>query len=189
MASTGYLRRAAALACLLLGGCLPAPWWAPPPGPGAGPPPAGPPPFSPNGYNQANAMQAADLAQKLGAVQDENKVLIGRLQELQLLLEEKERAIGAARAEIKSVTEEVVRTRQELSHFRQEVVALRERSRHAEKETQTTLQALVNLLESMLERDSPRPTPAPPAAKEARPISSTELRSEGGEVRWKRLEE
>ncbi len=53
-----------------------------PPGPGGGPPG----PVNLAGYNQLAEYQAADAAQKLAELQDENKSLLARMQGLQALL-------------------------------------------------------------------------------------------------------
>lgn len=119
--------------------------------------PLGPPgPVNLAGYNQLAEYQAADFAQKLAELQDENRSLAARLQGMQGLVEERERAALAARGEVQSATQEVTRARQEINRCRQEIASLRERSRVSDKENQTNLQALVGALESMLERDNPK---------------------------------
>jgi hypothetical protein len=132
-----------------------------PPGPPAGPPG----PVNLAGYNQLAEYQAADLSQKLAELQDENKSLLARLQGMQVLLEERERAALAARGEVQSATQEVAHARQEVTRCRQEIASLREHLRTADKENQASMQSLVKMLESMLDRGSP-PTEAPVKEKE-----------------------
>src|SRR5690242_2350103 len=82
---------------VLCGGCVPMWGAAPPPAQG----PVGPPgPAAVAAYyGRFNDQQASELAPKLAAALDENKVLMGRLQELQLLLNEKEQVLVLARGE------------------------------------------------------------------------------------------
>jgi hypothetical protein len=137
-------------------------WAARPPGgfgpvgPG-GPTPAGPPvgppgPVNLAGYNQLAEYQAADLSQKLAELQDENKSLLARLQGVQALLEERERAVLASRSEVQTATQEVAQARQEVTRCRQEIASLRENIHAADKENQASMQSLVKVLESMLDR-------------------------------------
>ncbi|HTU89393.1 MAG TPA: hypothetical protein VMF69_04780 [Gemmataceae bacterium] len=147
-----------------------------PVGPGGAIPPMGhggpPGPVNLAGYNQLAEYQAADLSQKLAELQDENKSLLARLQGVQMLLEQRERAVLSSRGEVETATQEVARTRQEMTRCRQEIASLREHTRAAEKENQASLQSLVNVLESMLDRGSSadktpakEETPAKAAAK------------------------
>lgn len=142
-----------------------------PVGPGGPTPPTspgGPPgPVNLAGYNQLAEYQAADLSQKLAELQDENKSLLARLQGVQGLLEERERAVLSARNEAQAATQEVARTRQELARCRQEIASLREVVRAADKENQASLQSLVTVLESILDRGNP---PANSSAKEKEPV-------------------
>jgi hypothetical protein len=131
-----------------------------PPGPGGGPPG----PVNLAGYNALGEYQAADLSQKLAELQDENKALTARLQGVQMLLEERERAVLSARGEVQAATQEVTRARQEVTRCRQELVSLREHTHAADKESQASLQALVTVLESMLAHGNPPPLPNAPAA-------------------------
>ena len=134
------------------------------PTPGA---PGGPPgPVNLAGYNQLAEYQAADLSQKLAELQDENKSLLARLQGVQGLLEERERAMLLSRGEVQAATQEVAHARQEVTRCRQEIAGLREHIRTADKENQASMQSLVKVLESMLDRSTP---PAEPPAKEKEP--------------------
>lgn len=140
-----------------------------PVGPG-GPTPPGPPvgppgPVNLAGYNQLAEYQAADLSQKMAELQDENKSLIARLQGVQGLLEERERAVLASRSEVQAATQEVAHARQEVTRCRQEIASLREHISAADKENQASMQSLVKMLESMLDHNSP-PTDAPAKEKE-----------------------
>jgi hypothetical protein len=140
-----------------------------PVGPG-GPTPPGPPvgppgPVNLAGYNQLAEYQAADLSQKLAELQDENKALLARLQGLQGLLEERERAVLTSRGEVQTATQEVAQARQELTRCRQEIASLREHVRAADKENQESMQSLVKVLESLIDRGNP-PGNAPVKEKE-----------------------
>src|SRR5260221_130765 len=99
-------------ALLLACGCVPF-QFQPPPTPFSPPPPGGPPGFHPVSYQEPASMQAANLAQQLGEIKDENKVMAARLLEAQERIAEKERALAAARSEVRGVTDEVTRTREE----------------------------------------------------------------------------
>jgi hypothetical protein len=130
-----------------------------PVGPG-GPTPPRPPVGLPGtvtlaGYNQLADYQAADLAQKIEELQDENRSLLARLQGVQGLLEERERAVLLSRGEVQSATQEVAHARQEVTRCRQEIASLREHIRTADKENQTNMQSLVKMLESKLEHGNP----------------------------------
>jgi hypothetical protein len=125
-----------------------------PPGAGGGPPG----PVNLAGYNQLAEYQAADVSQKLAELQDENKALLARLQGVQGLLEERERAVLATRGDVQAASQEVARARQEVARCRQEIASLREHARASDKESQANLQALVNVLESMLDRGTPAPS-------------------------------
>jgi hypothetical protein len=133
-----------------------------PPGPSGGPPG----PVNLAGYNQLAEYQAADLSQKVAELQDENKSLLARLQGVQALLEERERAVLASRGEVQTATQEVTQARQEVMRCRQEIASLREHLRAADKENQASMQSLVKVLESMLDRSN---APANAPAKEKEP--------------------
>jgi chromosome segregation ATPase len=117
------------------------------------------------GYNQLADYHAADLAQKLAELEDENRSLLARLQGVQGLLEERERAVLLSRGEVQSATQEVAHARQEVTRCRQEIASLREHIRTADKENQTNMQSLVKMLESKLEHGNP-PADAPGKEKE-----------------------
>lgn len=134
-----------------------------PPGPSGGPPG----PVNLAGYNQLAEIQAANLSQKLAELQEENKSLLARLQGVQALLEERERAVLASRGEVQTATQEVAQARQELTRCRQEIAGLREHLRAADKDSQESMQSLVKALESILDRG------APPPAKEKEPAKKT----------------
>jgi predicted nuclease with TOPRIM domain len=131
-----------------------------PVGPG-GPTPPRPPVGLPGtvtlaGYNQLADYQAADLAQKLEELQDENRSLLARLQGVQGLLEARERAVLLSRGEVQSATQEVAHARQEVMRCRQEIASLREHIRTADKENQTNMQSVVKMLETKLEHSNPQ---------------------------------
>jgi hypothetical protein len=184
------LAAAAAWGLLLTCGCIPSSWLpSASHGPGA-PAVAGAAPVSPAapggppgavgginlaGYGQLAEHQAADLSQKLAELQDENKSLTARLQGMQLLVEERERAVLAGRGEVQAAAQEVAQARQEVSRCRQEITSLREHIRAALKENQASLQALTNVLETLLEGDNPQPATGP-EKKESKPLSDKETR-------------
>lgn len=132
-----------------------------PPGPPAGPPG----PVNLAGYNQLAEYQAADLSQKLAELQDENKSLLARLQGVQTLLEERERAVLSSRSEVQAATQELAQARQEVTRCRQEIATLREHIRAADKENQDSMQSLVKVLESVIDRGN-APANAPSKEKE-----------------------
>jgi hypothetical protein len=137
-----------------------------PGGPTPGAPCEPPGPVNLASYSQLAEYQAADLLQKLAELQDENKSLLARLQGVQGLLEERERAVLLSRGEVQAAAQEVAHARQEVTRCRQEIASLREHIRTADKENQASMQSLVNVLESMLDRGSP---PAEAPAKEKEP--------------------
>ncbi len=118
------------------------------------------------GYSALAEYQAADMSQKIAELQDENKSLAARMQGLQSLLEERERAVLSSRGEVQAASQEVARARQEIARCRTEIAGLREHARSADKENQASMQALVNVLESMVEHSAPAPTAAPAKQKE-----------------------
>ncbi|HTU22136.1 MAG TPA: hypothetical protein VMG10_29120 [Gemmataceae bacterium] len=155
--------------CFNSGGGLGGPSWMARPEGGFGPvgrggptpPGAGgglPGPVNLAGYNQLAEYQAADFSQKLAELQDENKSLLARLQGVQALLEERERTVLSSRGDVQAASQEVARARQEVARCRQEIASLREHARAADKESQASLQALANVLETILERDAQPPS-------------------------------
>jgi hypothetical protein len=131
-----------------------------PAGPGR-PDPVGPlGPVNLVGYNQLAEHQVAELVQKKEELQDENRSLLARLQGVQGLLEERERAVLLSRGAVQTATQEVAHARQEVTRCRQEIASLREHIRAADKENQTNMQSLVTMLESMLDHGNP-PAEAP----------------------------
>jgi hypothetical protein len=170
------------LALALTSGCgAPDSWLNPPPeGPAAKGPPPGPvegPGFNPGarpgphgpgapgplnlagGHEDMGPSQAAYLAQKLGQMEDERKVLMARTQQLEISLDERERALFETRNEVQAATDEVSRTFQDLQRLKQENANLRERLRLSEKESMQTLQSIVDLLKKMAEGEKPPPKP------------------------------
>ncbi len=160
---------------LFLSGCLVNPWAGPGPGPGAGPRRATATADTPASIRQVSvdepaSRQAAETAQHLADSRDESKTLAARVQDMQAIIDEKTRALEAARNEVRLVSAEVARTREEIDHWRHEVASLRERAEKAEKDNQNSLKALIQLLE-MIEKESSTPArppalsvPSPPAA-------------------------
>ena len=62
------------------------------------------------------------------------------------------------------------KARQEIHRCRQEIASLREHTRAADKDSQASMQALVNVLETILERDNPRPIPAGKEKDATKPV-------------------
>ncbi len=61
----------------------------------------------------------------------------------------------SSRGEVQAASQEVARARQEIARCRQEIASLREHTRASDKESQASLQALANVLESMLDHGTP----------------------------------
>ena len=180
-----WLRSSGALPALfLVCGCLQPPWAsslppAPPPtarpdakapGQPKGPTPNQelPPPIRSVVHEEPASRQAAENAQKLADTQDENKMLVARLQQFQAQLEEKSRMLASARTEVRMVTEEVKQTREQIDHWSREVANLRVRAETAEKESQASMQGLFQLVETLIAQETEQrakktapPVPAP----------------------------
>lgn len=121
------------------------------------PPPPGPAAFE----------HIALMSQQLHQVEDETKILRARLQQTTEQLEDKEQALAMAEQEILAARESIARSRAELLRWRQEMSALRDRLRSSEKENLATLEAIIKLLERLLEEKPPppnegNPSPSPP---------------------------
>lgn len=165
MAQTGAAMSALLLAC----GCPASQIFPHAQGPTPPPAPASQPPappaalLRPISLEEPASAQAAEMAQKLAALRDENKVLAARVQDLQNQLLEKAQAQALARNEVRNVTEEVTRTREEIGLRGRELTNLRERAQIAEKENQANLKAISHMLEMMLEQEASR-SPRGPAA-------------------------
>ena len=183
-----WLRSSGALPALfLVCGCLQQPWVAnrppapttPPradakapgqpdakaPGQPALPPPnQEPPALRPVVHEEPASRQAAELAQRLAESRDECKVLAARLQEFQAQIDDRTKALAAARAEVRMVTDEVRQTREQIDHWSREVNNLRARAESAERENQASVKALTHMVEMMISQETsraPKPT-APP---------------------------
>jgi chromosome segregation ATPase len=108
------------------------------------------------------SVQAAELSQRLAETRDENKVLAARVLELQGWLDEKVRALDQARSEVRAVTAEVARTRDEIQRWRREADGLRQRALHAEQENQASLRAMAQLVQMMLDQEAAARPGTPP---------------------------
>ncbi len=140
--------------------------------PGAPAPLRGPPPPDPAASpvthvgavasEEPASVQAAELSQRLAETRDENKVLAARVLELQGWLDEKVRALDQARSEVRAVTAEVARTRDEIQRWRREADGLRQRALHAEQENQASLRAMAQLVQMMLDQEAAARPGTPP---------------------------
>src|SRR5579864_3948112 len=97
--------------------------------------------------------QAAVMNQKLGASEDDRKVLAARLQQMDIQLQEKEKAIVLANYEIKEAAKQVALTREELKRWKEEMDTLRGQLRNVEKENKGTLEAIIRTLEQFMDRE------------------------------------
>ena len=98
-------------------------------------------------------------------------MLAARLQEFQSQIDDRTRALAAARTEVRMVTDEVRQTREQIDHWSREVANLRVRAETAEKENQASVKALTHMVEMMIAQETSRapkptapPTPAPPGS-------------------------
>jgi predicted nucleic acid-binding Zn-ribbon protein len=96
--------------------------------------------------------QASILSQQLAAKDDEHKVLLQRLQQMEDKLFDKEQALHAASKETHAALDEVERCRKEMQHWQQEIGSLRGRLRTLEKEDRKSLESIIQTLEQLWER-------------------------------------
>ena len=127
-----------------------------------------PPQLRPVVHEEPASRQAAELAQRLADSRDECKVLASRLQDFQAQIDDRTKALAAARTEVRMVTDEVRQTREQIDHWTREVNNLRARAEAAEKENQASVKALTHMVEMMISQETSRapkptapPTPAP----------------------------
>jgi hypothetical protein len=116
--------------------------------------------------------RALELTARLNLTEEEKKALAVRVQQLEQTLEQKEKALTQSTREVQAATEEVAKARADLQRWRQEVVALRDKLRGAEKENLATLQALASVLEKFLEQEKAgkEPPEEPEAGPPVRPV-------------------
>lgn len=100
--------------------------------------------------HETPSQSAAFLSQKLAAADDEHKVLIIRLHQLEANLEARDQALVLASREIGATRTEVAATRTEMERWKREMVMLRERLRSVEKENMGTLESIIKMLEQTL---------------------------------------
>ena len=161
---------------------------APPPNKLAGPPPAnhGPapnqpeappgaaacPPHSPEPVGAAHyetpSHVLATFSQKLAAADDERKILIARLQQLEVTLEARDQALAASVHEVTAAQADIATTRADMERWKQEMLKLRDKARTIEKENLQTLQSIINMLEQVAETEpeaGPAGKPTPPPSR------------------------
>lgn len=154
--------RLAVLVLLLASGC-----WTPcallvrgdPPGAGRVPALTGIEP-DPAAGGASAADSSREMAQKLADAEQERLRLAGRVQELEALLADKDRALAQAGQDAHAGADAVARARSDLQRWQQELADLRSRVAAVEKEHLTTLQTVVSALERAVEHDK-QPAPAP----------------------------
>jgi hypothetical protein len=113
------------------------------------------------------AAPAPELAQRQAA-EEQQKALQMRLQQLESILLEKDRAMTQASQELQAASADLVRTQEELRSWKQETAALKEKLRNAEKENVATLQSVITLMEKMTQHDE-APAEDPRPAKQEKP--------------------
>jgi hypothetical protein len=97
--------------------------------------------------------QIALVSERLAATEDDRKILAARLQQMQDLLIEKDRALIVVTREVQEATSQVAHTRAELQEWKREMAKLRDRAGSAEKDSKATLESVIRTLEQLLERD------------------------------------
>jgi hypothetical protein len=108
--------------------------------------------------------QLSLMSQRVASAEDDRKVLASRMHIIELQLEEKEKALAAAKLEIQESTTQVVHARNELQQWQKESKALREKMTNMERDNRDTLEATIKTLEQVLERD--RETPKGPEIRD-----------------------
>jgi hypothetical protein len=113
---------------------------------------------------------SANLSQKMSALEDDRKVLAARMQQMDIQLQEKDKAIILANHEIKEATIQVSQTREELKRWKEEMETLRGQLRNVEKENKGTLEAIIKTLEQFMEREKGNESTGPILPKQSPPI-------------------
>jgi chromosome segregation ATPase len=96
---------------------------------------------------------AMEMERRLNSMEEERKSFVLRLQQLELALEDKDRAILQASQEVQASNAEVVRARAELEQWKKEMAGFREKVRTSEKENAAALQTMLGLLEQAVQDD------------------------------------
>lgn len=110
-------------------------------GPGQGPNPNLPP----------NSDVAMAWRQRLMASEEERKVLLDRIQEIEGQLQEKNVAVRQANFEVQDSIKQIRRTRDDITRWKQEMDDLRTKIRSMEVENKATLETIVKTLERYVE--------------------------------------
>ena len=112
---------------------------------------------------ESEGVQVAEVTHRLTVAEQERDALALRVEHLQALLTEKDRAMAAAGQELQAATAEVAQARTDLQKWKTEIDSLRERLRSSEKENAATLQSVIGLLEQMTQQGgNTEPKPKPP---------------------------
>ncbi len=145
---------------------------APPPNKPDAPPAAAFPPACPGGVVPASydapSQVLAMLSQKLAAADDERKILIARLHQLEATLEARDQALAASAQEIAAAQAEIAATRADMERWKRDMIKLRDKARTMEKENLGTLQSIISMLEQVVENEpeaGPAGKPAPPPGR------------------------
>jgi hypothetical protein len=139
-----------------------------------GPPPI-PEPVVPAVYEPPSQILAT-LSQKLAAADDEHKVLAARLHQMEGLLEARDQALGASAHEIEAAQAEIARSRADIEHWKQDVTRQREKVRNMEKENLATLEAIINMLEQVVDTDTGANPPGKPAGSRSSSLGESRER-------------
>jgi chromosome segregation ATPase len=105
--------------------------------------------------DETAAERALELTHKLSAAEEEKKTLTMRVQQLEVSLDEKDKALAQVSKEVQAASEEMVRAREELQRWKQQVAMLRDKLGGAEKDNLATLQSIVSYLEHMSDQKQP----------------------------------
>lgn len=103
--------------------------------------------------------RAVALAQMLEASQAENRVLQDRIRSLEVQVQEADRIREDERQVAAQAAADATRYRLRMEALHEEVAALRERLRRAERQDVETLREIITILERLIQDDSP-PRPA-----------------------------
>ena len=105
--------------------------------------------------------RALELSAQLEAIANEKQGLATHVRELHAALEERDKRLAQATADVNAAREELARARTELERWKAEMAGLREKLRAADKENVATLQTTVSLLQQLLSREDETDAPAP----------------------------
>ena len=96
---------------------------------------------------QTATERALELAQKLNAADGENESLTHRIQELEVAVDDREKAIRQASEEIRATREELAEAREEIEQRTKDLAALRQKLRDADEENAIALETALTLLQ------------------------------------------